>query len=231
MPLGDFIAYYFKPEGSYYSPQNFHEFAPGAKNAYSNIAFSLIGYLVERISEKPFPDFCRETLFEPLAMHETSWFLSELDETHIARQYVAGEQLGDLQPVPHYGWAGYPDGQLRSSAPQVVNFLIMIMNEGGFEGRQILQKTTVEKMLSRQNFQDLPTFPFHEIDMGLVWNLTGLGDREVYMKTGLGSGIITCVLFEPATKIGFVLLITGQIEDIGIFKEMVNVLMAQGAAR
>jgi CubicO group peptidase (beta-lactamase class C family) len=230
MPLGDFLAYYFKTEGSYYSLQNFHGFSPGSKNAYSNIAFALIGYLVERISEKPFPDYCLDTIFEPLAMRETSWFLADLDQGQIARQYIAGEQAKDLQPVPHYGWAGYPDGQLRSSAPQVANFLIMIMNEGRFGGRQILKRATVEKMLSRQHLKDLPTFPFHEIDMGLVWNLTRLGDREVYMKTGRGSGINTCVLFEPATKIGFVLLITGPIEDLSIFMEMVNVLMAQGAA-
>ncbi|UCF04983.1 MAG: beta-lactamase family protein, partial [bacterium] len=212
MPLGDFLADYFKTGGSYYSPQNFHDFPPGSKNSYSNIAFALIGYLVERISEKPFPDLCRETLFEPLAMGETSWFLADLDQRNIARQYVAGEQEDNVQPVQHYGWPGYPDGQLRSSAPQVANFLIMIMNGGRFSGRQIFKKTTVEKMLSRQNFKDLPTLPFHEIDMSLVWNLTRLGDREVYMKTGRGSGINTCVLFESATKIGFVLLLTGPIE-------------------
>jgi CubicO group peptidase (beta-lactamase class C family) len=227
--LGEFLKDYLHPKGSYFSPQNFHEFAPGTKNQYGNIAFALIAYLAERVSKQAFPQLCRDVLFTPLEMNETSWFLADLDERNIARQYIAGDTGQDVEPVSHYGWAGYPDGQLRSSAPQVANFLIMMMNEGRFAGRQVLKKTTVEKMLSRQHFKDLPAFPFREIDMGLVWNLTGLGDREVYMKTGRGSGITTVVLFEPKTHIGFVLLMTGPFEDLGKFPEMVNVLMAQGA--
>lgn len=229
VPLGDCLADYFRTDSGYYSPQNFHNVAPGTRPEYSNIGYALIGYLVERISGTGFPEFCGDSLFAPLEMHETSWFLADLEEAHVAHHYIAGGEGKALQPVPHYGWAGYPDGQLRSSAPQVANFLIMVMNEGRFRKKQILRRSTVQAMLDRQNFEDLPTAPFNVIDESLMWSLIRLGDREVYMKTGHGTGITTCVLFEPATKTGFVLLITGPIQDpLSFFSKTVDVLMAQG---
>ncbi len=231
IPLGEFLADYFRGDGAYYSPENFHSFEPGTRPEYSNIGYSLIGYLVERISERPFAEFCNDSLFVPLEMRETSWFLADLEEAHVARHYIAGEDGKGVQPVPHYGWPGYPDGQLRSSAPQVANFLIMVMNEGRFHNRQILRRATIQTMLSRQNFTDLPTVPFDVIDESLMWSLIRLGDREVYMKTGHGSGITTCVLFEPATQTGFVLLVTGPLQDpVGFLLKTVDVLMAQASA-
>jgi CubicO group peptidase (beta-lactamase class C family) len=44
---------------------------PGTRFRYS-LAFEVLGYLVGLISEKPFDEFLRERIFEPLGMHDTS---------------------------------------------------------------------------------------------------------------------------------------------------------------
>jgi CubicO group peptidase (beta-lactamase class C family) len=48
-------------------------FPPGKVPAYSNYATSLAGYMVERISGRPFNDYLRESIFKPLGMEKTTF--------------------------------------------------------------------------------------------------------------------------------------------------------------
>ena len=47
------------------------EFAPGEKFNYSNSGYILLGHIVERASGKPYADFVRENIFQPLGMKNT----------------------------------------------------------------------------------------------------------------------------------------------------------------
>src|SRR5580658_4828283 len=44
---------------------------PGVRFVYSDINFILIGEIVRRLSGKTLPEFARESVFDPLGMHET----------------------------------------------------------------------------------------------------------------------------------------------------------------
>ncbi len=44
------------------------EFTPGEKNIYSNSGFSILAYVIESVSGKPYMDFMRERIFTPLGM-------------------------------------------------------------------------------------------------------------------------------------------------------------------
>jgi CubicO group peptidase (beta-lactamase class C family) len=46
-------------------------FAPGTAHLYSNGGYTLAAEVVARVSGKPFPDFCQERIFGPLAMTRT----------------------------------------------------------------------------------------------------------------------------------------------------------------
>jgi CubicO group peptidase (beta-lactamase class C family) len=47
------------------------EFTPGEKFSYSNSGYILLGHIVERASSKPYADFVRENIFQPLGMKNT----------------------------------------------------------------------------------------------------------------------------------------------------------------
>src|SRR5262249_46468947 len=51
-------------------------YQPGEGWVYS-ISVDIQGYLVERISGKPFPDFLRERIFVPLGMKDTGFFVPD----------------------------------------------------------------------------------------------------------------------------------------------------------
>jgi CubicO group peptidase (beta-lactamase class C family) len=55
------------------SHQHALNYTPGAENSYSNTGFNLAAILVSRVSGKPFPEFSRDAIFNPLDMSSTQW--------------------------------------------------------------------------------------------------------------------------------------------------------------
>jgi CubicO group peptidase (beta-lactamase class C family) len=49
------------------------EFAPGERFAYNNSGYVLLGLVIERASGKPYAEFLRENVFEPLGMTNTGY--------------------------------------------------------------------------------------------------------------------------------------------------------------
>ena len=91
MSLMDWLQTYFDPVGSNYDAENnFLPWPPGTLNppdepdSYSNLAFGLLGGLVEITSDQPFAEYCQQRIFDPLAMHDTGWFLKDIDEAQHA---------------------------------------------------------------------------------------------------------------------------------------------------
>jgi len=61
-------------------------FPPGTEHLYSNSGFTLLAEIVKRVSGKPFPVFCEERIFHPLAMRRTH-FHQDLHRIVHARAY------------------------------------------------------------------------------------------------------------------------------------------------
>src|SRR5262249_53469764 len=49
------------------------EFKPGEKFAYSNSGYAVLGRIVEEVSGRPYSEFLREAIFEPLGMADTGY--------------------------------------------------------------------------------------------------------------------------------------------------------------
>ncbi len=49
------------------------EFAPGEKYKYSNSGYILLGYIVERVSKRPYEEYLKENIFQPLNMTNTGY--------------------------------------------------------------------------------------------------------------------------------------------------------------
>lgn len=46
-------------------------YAPFTAPVYSNIGFGILGFVVEKVSGKPFADFAKEKILDPLGMNNT----------------------------------------------------------------------------------------------------------------------------------------------------------------
>ena len=78
------------------------DFAPGEQWQYSNTNYTVAGLIVERAAGKPFMDFLRQRVFEPLGMKTTT----ECDTQSLAAPDAAGYTrvgLGPIRPAPKEG--------------------------------------------------------------------------------------------------------------------------------
>jgi CubicO group peptidase (beta-lactamase class C family) len=197
--LEEYLRDYLAPGGANYSATlNYNTSAPGKRWQYSNIGATLIGYLVERISDMPFDQYEKENIFNPLCMERTSWKLSGLDEDWVARPYILNQ--GQYIDQHLYGYPDYPDGQLRTTAVSLAKFLWMNMNGGIYDGKTILKSSTVKDMLSIQR-------PTASGTQGLIWYRASVGNRTVWGHGGDDQGVKTNMSFDPAKKIGVIVFV------------------------
>lgn len=123
-------------------------FPPGHTSAYSNYGTTLAGYIVERISGRKHEDYIREQIFEPLGMTRST-FVQPLPKELLplmSKGYALGSE--DAKPFEFVNAA--PAGALSSTALDMSRFMMAHLQDGSFEGRQILKPETARLMHSRQ---------------------------------------------------------------------------------
>jgi CubicO group peptidase (beta-lactamase class C family) len=216
--LEDCMQRYFEPSGSDYSPTaNFLPNTPGSVYEYSNMATALIGYLVQLASGMPFDQYCSQNIFSQLCMDKTSWFFADFDSTHVARPYQFSG--GNYIPYAHYGYADYPNGQLRSNVKDLANFMIAYLNGGSFGTNSILSATSISQMWTEQ-------IPSLDPTQGLSWYKEVIyhssGTTMLWGHNGGGEGVSTEIYLDPVNKIGISVLTNGEGNAIYIIDELYN---------
>jgi CubicO group peptidase (beta-lactamase class C family) len=123
-------------------------FAPGATPAYSNYAATLAGYIVERVSGRPFNDYVTENIFKPLKMARST-FTQPLP-AELKPFMSKGYKTGSGHPKPFEIIIPAPAGSLSSTAADLARFMIAHLQNGKLEEAQILRPQTAQEMHARQ---------------------------------------------------------------------------------
>lgn len=131
---------------------------PGEKFTYSE-GLDVLGYLVEIVSGKPFDQFLRERLFEPLGMQDTWFYLPEAKSSRLVTIHRKANGKWEGFPTTFYD-PNYPitgakrffsgGAGLSSTAKDYATFLQMYLNGGELNGVRILSRTTIETMMQNQ---------------------------------------------------------------------------------
>ncbi len=215
VPLGEYLEDYLDPDGTNYSVYNYLMSPPGHEFEYSNYAVALAGYIIEQIAVNngiadTFEQYCRDSLWEPLVMNETSWFLGNLDTNNIAVQY---EYAGGYVRYGFSGFPIYPAGQLRTSSIQLARHLMAFMLHGELNGQRILESATVDTMMSIQ-YPGTPSDTPYEM-WGLGWYKL-YDDSWPYLYWGHTGGTTGCrawMMFDPVESCGFIVLTNGSSDN------------------
>jgi len=207
--LGVFLQEYFTPKEAIYSVDNFASYAPGTARKYSNVAYGLIGYLVESISNMPLNDFTKQHIFKPLEMNSTGWMLSDINTEDHAQLYKY-ESKG-LNKVEWYGLVTWPDGGLRTSVTDLSKFISAMMNGGQYHDIQILKPKTVQAIFTSQHAKGSALSGVKEGDnykQAITWNLIKRkSGGNLIGHTGGDPGIRTYTYFDPKTNRGMILFL------------------------
>ena len=122
-------------------------YPPGTVPAYSNYATSVAGYIVERVSGKPFDQYVAENIFKPLNMTHSA-FTQPLP-SNLAPFMSNGYRLGSGDAQPFEIVNPFPAGSLSSSATDMAQFMIAHLQDGQLGNTHILKPETARLMHSR----------------------------------------------------------------------------------
>jgi len=192
---------------------------PGTRFIYSDINFETLGELVRRVSEQPLDVYCREHIFKPLGMKDTSFNPSALLRARIApTQYQHGESgpmlWGKVHDPTAYNMGGVAGhAGLFSTADDLSIFAKMLLAGGTYNGVTILSPLTVEKMTTPQ------TPPNKTVLRGLGWDIESpfasnrgeLYDVGSFGHTGFTG---TSLWIDPVTKT-YVIILTNRVHPDG----------------
>jgi methyl acetate hydrolase len=112
-----------------------------------------LGQVVEKVDGRAIDDFCRDELFLPLGMQDTSFevepdMVPRLSSVRMRGEdgFFAGFELAPPSRPAFYGM-GYA---LYSTAPDYMRFLRMYLNKGQLNGRRILSEAGLARLLTNQ---------------------------------------------------------------------------------
>ena len=164
------------PGGDEYHSEYWADYLPGSEPHYSNLGFTIIGYLIERMTGQTLEDYCQENIFRPLNMMNTTFIRDKIDKKQLARPYL--KIAGFFIPFPNSDLDFCdPAGGLYTSIEDLSHFFIAQMNNGTYNGINILNSTTVELM---QTIQYPESDVWSSMRFGLGWLIYGNNDEVVY---------------------------------------------------
>jgi len=205
---------YLLPDGKYYSPANFSDWVPGTNSDYSNVAYGLIGLMVEHVSKTPFQEFTKKFIQQPLGMHHSGWSLAAVDRNQHATPYwlvTEGDVLeesdqkllppgphatGELMPICLYSFYNYPDGLFRTSLRDLLAFVRATYPNA--KSSPLLTEPTRELVFQNQ----LANIPATKRKQGLGWRLYETKAFGTFWGHG-GSdpGILAKIAYRPSDDI------------------------------
>ncbi len=123
-------------------------FPPGTTPAYSNYATTLAGYIVQRVSGQAFDEYIADHIFKPLDMQHSTFVqplppnLKNLMSSGYKTASEGAKEYEFVQP--------FPAGSSAVSAMDMTHFMLAHLQNGQYNGAQILEPATVQMMHSRQ---------------------------------------------------------------------------------
>ena len=120
-------------------------FAPGSHFHYANVGFTLLGYVIQTLDQRPWPDAVRSRIFEPLGMTSSRAVITDDTRVRRARSYVPFYTEGPYARQGRLAPAGdliFKDaaGSITSTPGDMARYMQMLLNRGQVGGRRVVSE-------------------------------------------------------------------------------------------
>lgn len=140
--------------------------APGEITSYSNYGLTLAGYIVQKVSGTSIEEYFENEILHPLGMLNSS-LRQPLPSNLLGNMSIGYDQYLISKPFEYVLVS--PAGALSSTAYDMSKFMIALLNNGTYNGTQILTEESIQLMLENQFItnENLPGVNFGTYDMDL----------------------------------------------------------------
>lgn len=251
-PPSEGLQSFFEPEGKYYEKgAHFAPAgqAPGKYFEYCNLNYGILGTIIERISGERFDRYMTKNVLKPMDI-QGSYNVSDFDANEIKQVGVIYRKEKDGVWDEHGPWVAQkddyrgqvqadpfkdyklgtnatwfaPQGGLRISGNELSHLMQMLINNGTYEGRQIVRPDLLKEMFKVQWKYDpqhpngstyngsIEAYGFGEQPIDGKGTSRVVKDRVVPLQGHLGEayGLMSGVMMRPGTKDGFIYISTGE---------------------
>jgi CubicO group peptidase (beta-lactamase class C family) len=169
---------------------------PGTHYNYSSMAYNILGYVVEKLSETSFEEYVKEYIFDANGMHNSDFRYFKIPDSiktspHSKRRITKKVYTRKTYP---YTREHAPSSTLNSSATDLSKWMISFLK-------------TVESNQPDRNFSimlepGIPSYPY----IGLGFQLSSIDSQKAIGHYGGDKGYRSYLLMIPEEKMGLVIL-------------------------
>lgn len=195
---------------------------PGTRYEYSNIGFGILGLTLSRAAKKPYMQMVDEGIFQPVGMSSSTFIIDERLQRWLSVGYARGPAgIDTVTPALEHVGRGYkvPNGGIYSTVIDLARFM------GALSGASKGVTTEPLRVMMETKQTTNP---------GVVGYGFGvqISDQGFLGHGGAVAGYTAEFDFDPATKIGVIVLSNGR-DGNGSSRELLAALVQEtrGAAR
>ena len=175
---------------------------------YQNFMFMAAGYLIEQVTGQSWEAYTQKHLFDPLQMSNSNFSVIDLQKT-ANRAWPYQEEEGEVKVMEYRNIDAIgPAGSINSNATDMANWLILQLNEGRFQGKQVISGTSLHETHKPQMVMpgDMTTDEIFYSSYGLGWMITSYRGHLRVEHGGNIDGFSASVCVMPRDGIGIVVL-------------------------
>ncbi|MCF8371885.1 MAG: serine hydrolase [Bacteroidales bacterium] len=179
---------------------------------YQNIMFIAAGEIVSKVSGMTWDEFLKERFFSPLEMNRTTTTINDFARLgNVAMPHTSDQ--GKTISIPYMNWDNIGGaGAINSCVNDVSKWLMLQLNKGTFNGKEIFNKESSHEMWTPHTIQDVSlgaerVWPStHFKSYGLGWSLFDYHGRKIVGHGGGYDGVLSYTCMVPEENLGFVIL-------------------------
>ncbi len=177
------------------------------KFQYNNFMYLAQGMVIEKMTGKSWEENVKERILQPLGMTRTNMSVIDLEKAD-DRSLAYSSEKKKIKAIPYRNIDAIgPAGSINSCAKEMANWLLTWINDGKFNGKEIIPTGYRTQAMSAQIAPGggLPGAEYPDLHMsayGLAWGISSYRGHYRVEHSGGIDGFITSTSFYPSDSIG-----------------------------
>ncbi len=217
LPLKDYLKASLKPVNP-----------PMTRLIYSNLAYTLVAYLVEELSGVPYREYMHKNIFDPIGLIDTAFEPRPDMEERLAIPYKFNEKSESQIPVIKQKADVWPAGIVYGTILDQAKWLIVNLNAGTLNGHRLISEETFKEMMRRQYDKFAGKISAGWLNettgLGLTWWMSERNGDTLFAHSGSVTGYTAFLVGNLDKKIGFAVLTNGTRAHSFLFELAVKAL-------
>jgi CubicO group peptidase (beta-lactamase class C family) len=196
-------------------------FDPGTDISYSNLAFDILGYLIEKLSNQNFEEYMDQYILRPAGMYNSDFDYYKIDALRRSSPHILDsiEKKIEVSKIYPFNKEQLPCGTLNSCSYDLSNWMrenLNIYNDTLNTYNGIINHKTLLEMWTPTHMFKLPT-----LLLGLAWwRRESKEFGNYFFHVGMDLGYSSSLTLFPEKNFGIVVLCNGDYSYNAVYNKI-----------